>query len=631
MPSKYQYQILDALKSPAAIRKMSFKKMYQLADDIRNRINEVVTESGGHLGPNLGAVETIIALHHTFNLKKDRLIFDVGHQAYPHKLITGRHNLFTKLRKKNGISGYPCQHESSYDVFRSGHASTSISTALGLLEGYRKNHKYKNRKVIAFIGDGALGGGMAFEALNHAGHLKKNLIVLLNDNHMSISPTVGALSANLNRILHNKLVKGASKELIEFIKKIPRFGNKLTYMLAAAENEIKHFVNPGQIFTDLGFDYLGPVDGHNLKKLINTMQHTKKINKPLLIHVCTIKGKGYKPHGRNSTGIIGPHALSGNKKNDALIAAHNLPSYSEYFADTLTRLAHKNKTITAITAAMAEGTKLIKFKNKFPKRFYDVGICEQHGLGFAAGLAKSGLKPVFALYSTFFQRTIDQLFHEFILQEEFSAVICLDRAGLVGDDGPSHHGIYDIALLRHFPDIILAAPKNGPELKMMLQYALRQRQTVIIRYPKEKIPAAELLPACAPVKTGAFEYLVKGGKICLFAYGSMVIRAVKAAQKLKQNNINVSVVNARFAKPLAKQKIIKLAQKHKYIITLEEGTVINGLGTGIGEIINQVKNTGIIKMGIPDQLIKQASREEQLEQCGLTVNAIIKTVKNLKK
>ena len=627
------YAYLDKLNSPKAVKKMSLNQLKGLCEDIRNRISQVVRETGGHLGPNLGAVEIITACHKVFNLDKDRLVFDVGHQAYPHKLIAGRHKTFDTLRQKNGVSGYPHQGESGYDVFRSGHASTAISTSTGIAEGFKHLSSKKKNQVIALVGDGSMTGGMAFEGLNHAGHINSNLIIILNDNRMSISPTVGGLSNYLNKVRHNKVIGNVKAEIIKFLSHLPRIGDKLEDLANFVIEEGRTLMNPGQIFTVLGFDYYGPVDGHDIKILIETLKSAKAQKGPVLIHALTDKGKGYRLGNKEAQVINGPHALNPGTREKEEAKKKNLPipkkgkSYSACFVEALIKIATRDKNVIGITAAMPEGTALDVFGKKFPTRYYDVGICEQHATGFAAGLANSGMKPVFAVYSTFLQRGFDQIFHDISLQSDLAVVFCIDRAGLVGDDGPSHHGAYDIAYLRMMPGFVLMAPKDGKELEQMMKFAIKSPKPVAIRYPRQAIPADNFFNSSQPINLGVPEILKKGTKVCLLAYGAMVENAKSATDALEKEGIKITLVNGRFAKPLNKKAYRNLANDHEVIITIEDGTMLGGFGTAVLEVTNG-EGAQVDILGIPDRLIEHASRLEQLKECNLDVSSIIKRVKS---
>lgn len=631
------YPILDSLSNPKDLKKISKKLWPNLIEEVRACINENVKKNGGHLGPNLGTVEIILACHLVFNLDSDRIIFDVGHQSYPHKILTSRYKQFENLRKKNGLSGYPYNKESQYDVFRGGHASTSISTALGIRCGFDYEKVDSKKYVIALVGDGAMTGGMSFEGLNHSGHLKKNLIVILNDNSMSISPTVGGLAKTFNDFRHSNLytnLEGIMEGMTEKLKHIPKIGQKLEALAKLTVDEAAKFVTPGQIFTILGFDYLGPINGNKTQEVIKALEKAKTIkNKPILIHALTEKGKGYQPDGRNSETLIGPHALS-PPKTVVSTDKPQTPSYSAKSVEVISQLSQKDKKIIAITAAMADGTGLVKFQELFPDRYYDVGICEAHAVGFSAGLVHAGMKPVFMVYSTFLQRAFDQIFHELILQDNLPVVFCIDRAGLVGDDGPSHHGSYDIAYLRIFPHLVIMAPKDGNDLKDMLELGLKLKVTSVIRYPRTPIPPPtyfkKTFKSLQKLALGKSEIINNGdSKICLYAYGSMVYQASQAYERLLDEGINVSLVNVRFVKPLDAKTLKTIYLKHQTIIVLEEGIVRGGLGSAVLEELNLMglDSQKIILRGLPDALVEHASRDQQLEECGLDVESIIKLVK----
>ena len=644
--SEKSYPVLDKLSSPKDIKKMSIEKMQNLCEDIRHRVSGVVRETGGHLGPNLGVVELTVACHKVFDLDKDRLVFDVGHQSYPHKLISGRHKEFDTLRQKKGISGYPNQHESKYDVFRSGHASTAVSTSLGIAEAFNRTNK--NNHVIAIVGDGSMTGGMAFEGLNHAGHLNSNnMIVILNDNRMSISPTVGALSGYLNKLRHNKFVSNVKDEIINFVNKnLPKVGESLSEIANLIVDESRTLINPGQIFTILGFDYFGPIEGHNLKGLIETLEDVKTRKGPILIHVLTDKGKDYMPHGKNGELIQGPHALSPKTREKEELAKQKVLekpkaiSYSAQFVESLIKIAKDQKNVVAITAAMADGTGLNKFQKLYPDQYYDVGICEQHATGFTAGLSSAQIKPIFAVYSTFLQRAFDQIFHDIVLQGNLYPIFCIDRAGVVGDDGPSHHGVYDIGYLRVFPNMVLMAPKDGSELESMLHYALTLKAPVAIRYPRTSVPPEGYFnKKDEKIKIGLPELIIKGKKIAVLAYGSCVKTAKDAIDSLsaiKKVNAQISLYNTRFAKPLNEKFYCQLFNEYSYIITMEEGSIVGGYGSAVSQMYlathtqsNDKLNCKITSLAVPDKLIEHASREEQLKECGLDKNSLIKTIKNI--
>ncbi|MFZ2198560.1 MAG: 1-deoxy-D-xylulose-5-phosphate synthase, partial [Thermodesulfovibrionales bacterium] len=475
--------ILEKIDSPLDLKKLSLDELRLLADELRQIIIQTVSVNGGHLASSLGVIETTIALHYVFNTPEDKIIWDVGHQSYSHKLLTGRKNRFSTIRKENGLSGFPKIEESEYDAFGTGHSSTSISAALGIVEGRDKNKE--NFKVIAVIGDGAMTGGLAFEGLNNAGHLKKDLIVILNDNEMSISPNVGALSAYMNRILTGEFYRKFKKETKSFLEGIPKVGGQVAKIAQKAEETIKGLLLPGILFEELGFDYVGPIDGHNTELLIETLKRIKTSTSPTLIHVITKKGKGYEFSEKNPCIFhgVGPFEL----ETGSPISSKNSISYSSAFGIFLSELAENDQRIIAVSAAMKEGTGLNCFAEKFPDRFYDVGIAEPHAVTFAAGLASRGLKPVVAIYSTFLQRAYDEIVHDVCLQK-LPVIFAIDRAGIVGEDGPTHHGLFDISYLRHIPNLVFMSPKDGAELKQMLEFAIKYQGPSAIRYPRGKVP-----------------------------------------------------------------------------------------------------------------------------------------------
>jgi 1-deoxy-D-xylulose-5-phosphate synthase len=624
------YPYLDKLTDPRTLASQSLADLAGLAQDIRHRITEIVSVNGGHLGPNLGSVESIIALHTVFDFSYDRLIFDVGHQAYPHKLLTGRHRDFPTLRRKSGVSGYPHPAESPYDTFRTGHASTSISTGLGLAEGSQRQHPDRPPCCVVYIGDGAMGGGMAYEGLNHAGHLRKNLLVVLNDNRMSISPTVGAMAAYLNRLRHQHRYRDLRDDALKLMKKLPRVGARLEETANIILDTMKHSVNPGQIFTELGFDYQGPLDGHDLKAMISLLKNLQTRPGPVLLHILTEKGRGYQPGGRAGLESIGPHALSpkSSESTAPVVPVENRPGYSEIFGQAMIRLAEKHAGLVGLTAAMPEGTGLVKFSEQYPDRYYDVGICEQHATGFCAGLAAAGLRPVFAVYSTFLQRAFDQVFHDVVLQN-LPVMFGIDRAGLVGDDGPSHQGLYDIAYLRPLPGLVIMAPKDGVELAQMLDFGLSLPRPSTVRYPREAAPPDDFFFKHETLELGKPEVLTSGGEVCLLALGAMVGRAWTASSLLVKDGINNAVVNARFVKPLNPEFLAGLTAGYRLVVTLEDGALAGGFGSAVCEAVMQAGGDfGKIRcLGVPDRLIEHATREEQLQECGLDPQSIVAAVK----
>lgn len=611
--------MLENIKGPEDIKHLGIDELKDLAAEIRKVIIETVSKNGGHLASNLGVVELAIALHYVFESPRDRIIWDVGHQSYPHKLLTGRFPLFHTLRKLGGISGFPKIEESPHDAFGTGHSSTSISAALGMAEA--RDIRGEERKVIAVIGDGALTAGMAFEALNHAGHLKRDLIVILNDNEMSISKNVGALSEYLNRILTGNLYRKFKDETKQFLKSIPRkFSEPVAKLAEKAEETLKGiFLPPGLIFEELGFEYLGPIDGHNIELLITTLKRLKDIKGPVLLHVITKKGKGYKYSEEDPCVFhgVGPFSLETGSP-----VKSTQKTYSELFGEYLTELASRDPRIIAITAAMKDGTGLTLFYEKFPERLYDVGIAEQHAVTFAAGLAKEGLRPFVAIYSTFLQRAFDQIIHDVCIQR-LPVTFCIDRAGIAGEDGPTHQGQFDLSYLRIVPNLVVMAPKDGPELRSMLELSLRIEGPSAIRYPRGKAIVVE--GGSNQFTIGQAEILREGEDIMLLAIGNMVGPALEAAQELKTMDIDATVVNARFVKPLDESLIYSLAQRIKRIITVEDNSLAGGFGSAVLEFLQRagLHDVTVRCLGIPDLFVEHGSQQELRERYGLSKSGIM--------
>ena len=608
--------VLEKIDSPLDLKKLSMDELGVLADELRQVIIQTVSVNGGHLASSLGVIETTIALHYVFNTPKDKIIWDVGHQSYSHKILTGRKDRFSTIRKENGLSGFPKIEESEYDAFGTGHSSTSISAALGILEGRDKNKE--DFKVIAVIGDGAMTGGLAFEGLNNAGHLKKDLIVILNDNEMSISPNVGALSAYMNRILTGEFYRKFKKETKSFLEGIPKVGGQVAKIAQKAEETIKGILLPGVLFEELGFDYVGPIDGHNTELLIETLKRIKSSTSPTLIHVITKKGKGYEFSEKNPCGFhgVGPFEL---ETGSQISSTANI-TYGETFGNFLSDLAEADQRIIAISAAMKEGTGLNCFADKFPDRFYDVGIAEPHAVTFAAGVASQGLKPVVAIYSTFLQRAYDEIVHDVCLQK-LPVVFAIDRAGIVGEDGPTHHGLFDISYLRHVPNLVFMAPKDGPELKQMLEFVIKYQGPSAIRYPRGKVP--ESLLECPDVNMGKGEMLRDGTDIALLAIGSCVMPALKAAKRLERDGINAAVLNARFIKPLDGELILSIASRIPKIITIEENSLQCGFGSSVLECLNESCVTAKVRrLGIRDSFVEQGHPDSLRAKYGLDEEGI---------
>lgn len=617
-------RLVDSINSPEDLKNMPIEDLPQLAEEIRELIIDVVSKNPGHLSSNLGVVELTMALHYCFDFKTDRLVWDVGHQCYVHKILTGRRTAFQTLRQYKGLSGFPDKKESpAYDPFTSGHSGDAISSALGL--ACANDILDMDRKIVAVVGDGAIGAGMSFEALNHAGGMKKNIFIVLNDNEMAISPTVGAVSKYLTEIRILPLYKDLKKEIHHVLNILPIFGKPVENILEQLTEAVKRGMTPGQIFEDLGIKYYGPVDGHNIPLLINTINRLKPIKGPILFHVITKKGKGFEPASENPTQYhgAGPFKLHNGKIVKSSQAKKT--SYTKVFGDALAEIAEKNKKVIAVTAAMPDGTGLTAFRDKFPDRYFDVGICEQHAVGLANGLAASGLRPVAAIYSTFLQRAFDQVFHDVCLQmRENSVVFAMDRGGLVGNDGPTHHGTFDIAYLRHLPGMKLMAPKDGRELKLMLKLAIDTEGPSCVRYPRADIPDEELDLPSQSFSWGEAEVLREGNDGAIIAYGAMVYPSFRAAEILSRDGMEVAVINARFAKPLDKELILEIVRTHPIVFTVEDHALAGGFGSAVLEMLSDegadVKK--IRRLGIPDKFIEQGSREELLRDLGLDEGGI---------
>lgn len=609
--------LIEKIKGPHDLKQLKIPELNQLARELREIIIERVAVNGGHLASNLGAVDLAIALHYVFNSPSDRIIWDVGHQSYAHKLLTGRYELFSTIRQYGGISGFPKTTESPHDAFGTGHSSTSISAAVGIIEA--RDQKQERFKVVAVIGDGALTAGLAFEGLNQAGHLKKDLIVVLNDNEMSISPNVGALSTYLRRMMMGDLYTKFKKETRLFLERIPRVGEPVLKIAQRAEDTVKGFFVPGILFGELGFEYVGPVDGHRIDLLIETLERFKDFPGPVLIHAITQKGKGYEPAERNP-GIF--HGIGPFNIETGELKSSTKRSYSEVFGECLVRLAREDSRIVAITAAMTEGTGLAEFVRTFPKRFYDVGIAESHAVTFAAGLAIQGLRPVVAIYSTFLQRAYDEIVHDVCLQN-LPVVFAIDRAGIVGEDGPTHNGAFDLSYLRHIPNIVVMAPKDGDELQSLLRTALAHEGPSAIRYPRGP---AEITEETEPgeIPLGRAEILREGEDILIIAIGSTVTPSLMASRLLSELDISACVINARFVKPLDVDLISKLSRRIKHILTVEENTTVGGFGSAVLEELVKIGLDGLkIKMlGLPDRFIEQGPQDLLRKRLGLDAQGI---------
>ncbi|MEK6698152.1 MAG: 1-deoxy-D-xylulose-5-phosphate synthase [Nitrospirota bacterium] len=612
--------ILDNISNPDDLRKLSREELVALAAELRQEIIAVVSKNGGHLAPSLGVVDLTIALHYAFDTPKDRIIWDVGHQAYAHKLLTGRRERFHTLRQHGGISGFPKREESPYDQFDVGHASTSISAALGMIAA--RDIKGEDHRVIAVIGDGSISAGLAFEGLNQAGHLKKNLVVVLNDNEMSISPNVGALSAYLNRLMTGNFYTRLRLETKSFLQGIPKIGVSMFNLAKKTEESLKGLMAPGLLFEELGFQYVGPIDGHRIDHLLDTFNNIKDFTWPVLVHVVTKKGKGCefaendpaRYHGTPAFDLCTGKPVS--KKESVL-------SYTEVFGQTMVKLAEDNNRIVAISAAMPDGTGLDTFAAKYPDRFFDVGIAEPHGITFACGLAAEGLHPVAAIYSTFMQRAYDQIVHDLCLQN-LPVTLALDRAGLVGEDGPTHHGVFDLAYLRHLPNMVIMAPQDENELQHMIKTAVEYAGPTAVRYPRGTGVGVPMDQELKALEVGKAEVLREGSDLVILAVGTMVHPSLEAADRLKAEGISAAVVNARFVKPLDEELILQAARKTGRVVTVEEHALAGGFGSAVLECLESNGLAGIKahRIGLPDAFIEHGSQKILRQKYGLDADGI---------
>ena len=613
--------LLDKINSPADVKKLADEQLKQLAAEIRQLLIKVISHTGGHLAPNLGVVELTLALHKVFTTPQDKLVFDVGHQAYIHKIITGRREQFPTLRQYGGLSGFPKRSESEHDAFGTGHSSTSISAALGM--AVARDLQGEDYNVVAIIGDGSMTGGMAFEALNNAGTLHKKMVVVLNDNEMSISKNVGAMSDYLYHLRTGETYNKIKNDIEGWLKNM-EFGTDVLKAIRRLKGSVKYLMVPTSIFEELGFTYLGPVDGHDIHGLIEVLQAAKKIDGPVMVHVLTKKGKGYKPaeESPNKFHGTGPFEIATGKK----ITNPAAPiSYTEVFGKTITELADSDKKIVGLTAAMPDGTGLNIFAQAHPDRFFDVGIAEQHAVTAAAGMAAAGMKPVTAIYSTFMQRAYDSILHDICMQK-LHVTMCLDRAGLVGDDGYTHHGVFDYAYLRSIPNMTIMAPKDENELRHMLKTALSFNGPISVRYPRGSGVGVDITEPMHELPIGKAEVLREGTELCFWAIGSMVQSAVQAADKLKEQGIDAGVVNMRFAKPLDKELLIEHAKRYGKIVTLEEGVLAGGVGSEVLEILDDaglLQQCAVLRLGIPDEFVTHGDKKLLFRDLGLDTDAIV--------
>ena len=622
LPGLYPRRLLDTVNNPQELKKLPPELLPQLAQEIRARIISTVSHTGGHLAPSLGVVELTIALHYVFDSPRDKIIWDVGHQAYAHKLLTGRQDRFHTLRQYGGISGFPKRSESPHDAFDTGHSSTSISAALGMAAG--RCLKKERHRVIAVIGDGSMTAGMAFEGLNNAGDLNKNLIVVLNDNGMSIAPNVGALSSFLSRKLTRPTMVFLKKQVENLLRSFPGIGGDLVAWAKRGEESFKTFFTPGMLFEALKFNYLGPVKGHRLDHLIETFNNIKNLNGPILVHVLTTKGKGYEPAETDPTGFHGLGKFDPDT-GEPRKSLSEVPSYTEVFGDTLVRLAREDARIVAITAAMPDGTGLVDFREQFKDRFFDVGICEQHAVTFAGGLALEGLRPVVAVYSTFLQRAYDQVLHDVCLQN-LPVVFAMDRGGVVGEDGETHQGLFDLSYLRHLPNLVVMAPKDEDELRHMLYTAVEHNGPIAVRYPRGQGVGVDFTSTLKKIPIGKAEVVRDGEDLLILGLGASVHYALDAAQQLEEKGFQATVVNARFVKPLDEQLILTLAAKCGRVLTVEENVALGGFGSAVLELLSDKGLTGIPvkRLAVPDKFMEHGKPDLLRKNYGLDAEGILK-------
>lgn len=618
-------KILEKINETNDIKKIKPEEYAELASEIRQFLVEHVSKTGGHLSSNLGVVELTMALHLFLDFPEDKLVWDVGHQSYTHKILTGRKEGFQSLRQFGGMSGFPKRKESDADAFNTGHSSTSISAALGMAKA--RDIKGGNNKVVAVIGDGALSGGMAFEALNNAGRMKTNMIIVLNDNNMSISENVGGLANYLGKIRTNNHYQDLKTDVENTLLKVPVIGDKIADQLKRSKDSIKRLVVPGMLFEDMGLTYIGPLNGHNLPLMLSALETASKQKGAVLVHIVTKKGKGFSMAEKNPSAFHGvnPFELKTGKAK----VPKNGSTYTDIFSNTLCKMANKRKDIVAITAAMPSGTGLIPFKEAFPERFYDVGIAEEHAVTFAAGLAAGGLRPVVAVYSTFLQRAYDQILHDVCISK-LPVIFAIDRAGLVGNDGETHQGVFDLSFLMNIPNLTIMAPKNGKELEQMLSFALTINGPVAIRYPRG-LAYQGLSDKNEPIVLGKSEWIAKENGIALLAYGNMVKNAEEVRRKLKEEGRAVSLINMRFAAPMDMECIDEISQNHSIIVTLEEN-VENG---GIGQVISgYICKKGLplkqINVSVPNQFVEHGDVKQLYQSLDMDADSIVERIKNLK-
>ena len=620
---------LKDIKTPSDIKHCSIDELKKLSKEVRHFLIEELSKTGGHLGPNLGVVELTIALHHAFDSPKDKFIWDVGHQAYVHKMLTGRMEGFNTLRQYKGLCGFPKRSESDHDIWETGHSSTSLSAAMGM--AIARDIRGEDHAVVPIIGDGALTGGMALEALNHIGHEKKNMIVILNDNEMSIAPNVGALHNVLGRLRSGQRYNYVKDEMEYLLKKVPAIGGRLASTAERMKDSMKYFVVPGMFFEELGFTYYGPIDGHSYEDLFRSIRYAKKTEGPIILHVITKKGKGYRPAESDTIGTwhgVGPYKID---SGESLKKSSSGPAWSKVISDSLMKIAKDDEEVVAITPAMTVGSKLEDFKKEFPDRLFDVGIAEQHATTVSGGLAAVGMKPFLSIYSTFLQRGFDQVVHD-IARQNLPVTFGIDRAGLVGADGETHQGVFDISFLRHLPNMRIMMPKDATEAQNMVYTALNQTDgPMAIRYPRGNAKEAPKDVPFEKVPIGSWEVLKNGQDGVILAFGTMLDVALKAADQLSEEGLSVRVVNARFIKPLDENMIKQIVKENIPILTIEEHALQGGFGSAVLEFIEQEDYLFpyVYRMGLPDYFVEHGSVGELLEETGLTVENVKKKIKRI--
>lgn len=616
MTDQIKKPLLHQINAPSEMKELSISQLIDLADELREFIIQSVSESGGHLAAGLGTVELTVALHHVYNTPEDRLVWDVGHQSYPHKILTGRRDQMSTLRQKGGISGFPRREESPYDTFGVGHSSTSVSAALGMAIAAKQQNS--ERRVAAIIGDGALTAGMAFEALNHAGDLDANLLVILNDNEMSISPNVGGMSNYLAKLLSGKLYSSMRESSKKVLGKMP----SVWELARRAEEHMKGMVVPGTLFEELGFNYIGPIDGHDMDTLVKTLTNLSKLHGPQFLHVVTKKGKGFTPAEENPCAYHGVGKFNPESGKLEKSSATS-PTYTQIFGKWLCDMATADENLVAITPAMREGSGLVEFSEQFPERYFDVGIAEQHAVTVAAGMACEGLKPVVAIYSTFLQRGYDQLIHDVAIQN-LPVLFAIDRAGVVGPDGATHAGSFDLSFLRCIPNMTIMAPSNENECRQMLSTGFKLASPAAVRYPRGIGPGVEIKSNLDVLPVGKGEVVRKGKKIALLAFGCVLAEAREVADVL-----NSSVANMRFIKPLDENLVLELASQHDVLVTLEDNVIMGGAGSAVNEcLLKHQCHNRVLNLGLPDIFMEHASREQLLDDAGLSTSGILRAIEN---